>query len=124
MASFLGFGTNSDFYAAYNIEATQVANNKAIFNSLLYWAIECVGLGTGSNVYDEQGKPTSIIHTAVPDVETGRQNTFQPAHPVRVPIQATGQQIPELVFNLTDQNHVRVDTLGEDWNCIVQISWD
>ena len=124
MATFLGFGTNSDFYVAYNTEGTQVANNKAIFNSLLYWAIECVGLGTGSNVYDEQGKPTSIIHTAVPDVETGRQNTFQPAHPVRVPIQATGQQIPELVFNLTDQNHQRVDTLGEDWNCIVQISWD
>ena len=59
MATFLGFGTNADFYAAYNIEATQVANNKAIFNSLLYWAIECVGLGTGSNFYDEQGKTTS-----------------------------------------------------------------
>ena len=41
MATFLGFGTNADFYAAFNIEATQVANNKAIFNSLLYWAIEC-----------------------------------------------------------------------------------
>ena len=26
MATFLGFGTNADFYAAFNIEATQVAN--------------------------------------------------------------------------------------------------
>ena len=36
MATFLSFGTNADFYAAFNIEATQVANNKAIY-ALSIW---------------------------------------------------------------------------------------
>ena len=123
MATFLGFGTNADFYVAYNTEGTQVANNKAIFNSLLYWAIECVGLNGDQRLW--WTRKTDINYSYSCARRGNRKAKHIPAcPPCPCPIQATGQQIPELVFNLTDQNHQRVDTLGEDWNCIVQISWD
>jgi len=125
MATFLGFQTNADHnFANFATADMQVANSVANFNSLSYWAIEMHGLGVGSIFYDEEGKPSSIISTHAPATSVGKQSKFFPTHPLKIPISSSGAQINQLVFNLTDQSHVRVDTLGEDWSCIVQISWE
>ena len=125
MDTLLGFNTNANFTVIVaDDEESQVANLKAVFNTMLYWCVECHGLGVGEHMFAENGAQAEIIHTAAPVVSPGQQNIYEPVHPLKCPITTIGHQIPQISFVLTDQNHQRVSTQGEDWSFTAVISWD